>query len=131
MEMFKGKGVGLLGLGSYTPEKVLNNHDLEKIVETSDEWITKRTGISERRILNDDTPAYIMGVNAANRAIKDAGLSPEDIDLIIATTEAPDYLSPSISCLIQKNIRAVNAAAFDLNAACTGAMYGMTVAKQF
>lgn len=125
------KAVGILGLGSYVPGKVLSNYDLEKIVETSDEWIIKRTGISERRILDEKMPAYILGVNAANEAIKNAGLTSEDIDLIIVTTEAPDYLSPTTSCIIQKHIGASKAATFDLNAACTGAMYGMTVAKQF
>jgi len=126
-----GKAVGILGLGSDVPGKVLTNYDLEKIVETSDEWIKKRTGISERRILDEKTPAYVLGVNAAKEAIRNAGLTPEDIDLIIVTTEAPDYLTPATSCIIQKYLGATKAAAFDLNAACTGAMYGMTVAKQF
>lgn len=123
--------VGILGLGSYTPERVLSNSDLEKMVDTSDEWITKRTGISERRILEKDKPAYEMGITAAQRAIEDAGITAEDLDLIIATTETPDYLTPSTSCLIQGKIGATKAAAFDLNAACSGFIYGLSVAQQF
>lgn len=123
--------VGILGIGSSLPEKVLTNFDLEKMVDTSDEWITKRTGISERRILDKDTPAYTLGVEASKKAIEDAGICAEDIDLIIVTTDTPDYLTPSVSCIIQKNIGASKAAAFDLNAACSGFVYGLTVAKQF
>jgi 3-oxoacyl-[acyl-carrier-protein] synthase III len=123
--------VGILGVGSCLPEKVLSNADLEKMVETSDEWITKRTGISERRVLDKDTPAYELGIKATERAIQDAGLTPEDIDLIICTTETPDYLTPSSACTIQGRIGATKAAAFDLNAACSGWVYGITVAKQF
>lgn len=124
-------GVGILGLGSCLPEKVLTNADLEKMVETSDEWITKRTGISERRILEKDTPAYVLGIEAAKKAIEDSGICAEDIDLIIATTCSPDYLTPSTSCLIQKGIGASKASAFDLNAACSGFIYGITIAQQF
>ncbi|HHW00060.1 MAG TPA: ketoacyl-ACP synthase III [Clostridiaceae bacterium] len=124
-------GIGILGLGSALPEKVLTNFDLEKMVDTSDEWIIKRTGISERRILERETPAYVLGVEAAKKAIDDAGLKPEEIDLIIVTTSCPDYLSPSISCIIQKEIKAKNSAAFDLNAACSGFIYGLTTAQQF
>lgn len=123
--------VGILGIGSSLPDKVLNNYDLEKMVDTSDEWITKRTGISERRILDKGTPAYKLGIEAAQRALKDAGLEPDDIDLIIVTTETPDYLTPSTACRIQNGIGAERAAAFDLNAACSGFIYGMTVASQF
>jgi 3-oxoacyl-[acyl-carrier-protein] synthase-3 len=126
-----GNSVGILGMGINLPEKVLNNYDLEKMVDTSNEWITKRTGMWERRILSNDTPSYMMGVGAAKNAIENSGLTPEDIDLVIVTTEAPDYLSPSTSCLIQRHLGATRAAAFDLNAACSGIMYGMTVAKQF
>lgn len=127
----EGFGVGILGIGSSIPEKVLTNADLEKMVDTSDEWIIKRTGISERRILEENIPAYTLGAKAGKAAIEDAGLTPEDIDLIIVTTETPDYLVPSMSCIIQNELGAKKAAAFDLNAACTGFMYGITVAKQF
>lgn len=123
--------VGILGIGSSLPDKVLTNEDLEKMVDTSDEWITQRTGISQRRILEEDEPAYTLGVKAAVSALEDAGITAEDVNLIIVTTETPDYMSPSTSCIIQREIGASKAAAFDLNAACTGFMYGMTVAEQF
>jgi len=123
--------VGLLGVGNYVPKKILSNADLEKMVDTSDEWIIKRTGISERRILEDGKPIYSMGVEAAKQAIADANLEASDIDLILVTTSSHDYFSPSTSCLIQREIGAVNAAAFDMVAACSGFVYGLTVAKQF
>lgn len=122
---------GILGLGSCVPQKVLTNFDLEQMVDTSDEWIVKRTGISERRILEEGEPAYMLGVEAAKRALENAGIGAEQLDLIITTTETPDYLAPSTACIIQKHIGAVNAAAFDLNAACSGFVYGLTVAQQF
>lgn len=122
---------GILGLGSHTPEKVLTNFDLEKMVDTSDEWIVKRTGISERRILDNNSLISELGGKSAEKALANAGLKAEDIDLIIATTSTPDYLCPSMACLVQKYIGAVNAAAFDLNAACTGFVYGLTVAEKF
>lgn len=109
----------------------MSNFDLEKMVDTSDDWIVKRTGISERRILGENEPSYPMGVEAAKQALKDANIQPEDVDLILVTTTTPDFMTPSTSCLIQKEIGAVNASAFDMNAACTGFVYGMTVAKQF
>jgi len=124
-------GVSILGTGRFLPEKILTNFDLEKMVDTTDDWIIRRTGMKIRHILEEDVPSYIMGVEAAKLAIQDAGLTPADIDLIIATTEAPDYLTPSMSCLIQRHIHADNAAAFDLNAACTGFVYALTTAKQF
>jgi len=124
-------GVGILGTGSFLPEKILTNADLEKMVDTTDDWIVRRTGMKVRHLLDESLPSHVMGVEAAKRAIADAGLAPNDIDLVITTTEAPDYLTPSMSCLIQRHIHAVNAAAFDLNAACTGFVYAMTVAQQF
>lgn len=101
------------------------------MVETSDEWILKRTGISERRILDKDIPNYTLGADAAKKALADSKLEASAIDLIILTTSTPDYLTPSTACIIQKELGATNAAAFDLNAACTGFVYGMTVAQQF
>lgn len=123
--------VGIIGIASCLPNKVLSNSDLEKMVDTSDEWITKRTGIFERRILEKDRPAYELGVEAARKAIDNAGITPKDIGLIIVATETPDYLAPSTACIIQNKLGAVGAAAFDLNAACSGFIYGITVAKQF
>jgi 3-oxoacyl-[acyl-carrier-protein] synthase-3 len=122
---------GILGIGKSLPNKVVTNNDLEKIVDTSNEWIVQRTGISERRILEKNMPLYDLGIKASQDALKNSGVAPEMIDLIIVTTETPDYLTPSMACLIQKGIGAKNAAAFDLNAACTGSVYGLTVASQF
>jgi len=101
------------------------------MVDTSDEWIVQRTGISERRILDKDTPTYTLAVEAARQAIKDSGIRPEQIDLILVTTSTPDFLTPSTSCIVQKETGAVNAAAFDIMAACSGFIYGLTIAKQF
>ncbi|MCX7843390.1 MAG: ketoacyl-ACP synthase III [Clostridia bacterium] len=124
-------GAGILGMGSALPERVLTNSDLEKMVDTSDEWIIKRTGISERRILDKGEPVFQLGVKAAERAISDAGIASEDIDLIIAATTSPDYVFPQMSCMIQSKIGAKKAAAFDMNVACSGFVYAMSVAKQF
>jgi 3-oxoacyl-[acyl-carrier-protein] synthase III len=123
--------VGILGTGSCLPEKIITNQDLEKMVDTSDEWITQRTGISERRILEKDTPVYKIGAEAARRALADSGIAAEDLDLIITATVSPDYMYPQAACLIQGSIGASKAAAFDLNAACSGFVYALTVAKQF
>ncbi len=122
---------GILGLGIKTPDKILTNSDLEKIVDTSDEWIIKRTGIKERRIQDDAVPMSELGVCAALEALQEAKLKAEEIELIIVTTETPDYLTPSMSCIIQKRIGAYNAAAFDLNAACSGYVYGLSICQQF
>lgn len=124
-------GVGIIGIGSSLPEKVLTNADLEKIVDTSDEWITKRTGISERRILEKDKPGYMLGAEAARKAIDDAGITVEDIGLIIVSTTTPDYLTPTNACNIQRELGAAKAAAFDMSAACTGFIYALSVAEQF
>jgi len=131
MRLSNNCSYGILGIGSCLPEKVLTNQDLEKMVDTSDEWIVKRTGISERRILEKNEPTHELGIKAAKMALEDAGLTSEDLDLIIVATETPDYLSPSMACLVQRGIGAKRAAAFDLNAACSGFIYGMTVAGQF
>lgn len=122
---------GILGIGSCLPEKVLKNSDIEKMVDTSDEWIVKRTGISERRVLEKDQPAYKLGVEASLRAIKDAGISAEDIELVICATTTPDYIYPQTACLIQGNIGAAKAAAFDMNAACSGFVYALSVGQQY
>lgn len=124
-------GFGIIGVGSALPEKIVTNADLEKMVDTSDEWITQRTGISERRILDKDQPIYSLGVEAAKKALEDAGIKAEELDLIIAAIAAPDYGTPSTACIIQGEIGAVKAAAFDLNSACAGFVYGLTVANQF
>jgi len=122
---------GILGTGSFLPEKKLTNHDLEKIVETTDEWILQRTGIRERRILDDGAPALMMAEAAARKALERAGVTAKELDLIIVATITPDYLTPSMACSIQAAIGAENAAAFDMNAACTGFIYALNIADQY
>lgn len=125
------KSVGIIGMGSYVPEKIMTNHDLEKIVDTSDEWIVERTGIKERRIAEDHVATSDLAVKAAQQAMLDAGVAPEEIELIIVATVTPDMAFPSVACLVQDQIGAVNAAAFDLSAGCSGFVYGLTVGSQF
>jgi 3-oxoacyl-[acyl-carrier-protein] synthase-3 len=115
----------------YVPEDVLTNSDLCKMVDTSDEWIITRTGISERRISKEDVFTSDVATKAALAAIGNAKITPNDIDIIIVATVTPDMYCPSVSCIVQKNINARGASAFDLNAACTGFIYGITVADQF
>ncbi len=121
----------IIGTGSYLPEKILTNQDLEKMVETSDEWIVTRTGMKERRIAHGDEFTSSMGADAARRALEAAGCSPEELDLILVATITPDYAFPSTACLIQKMIGAHKAAAMDVQAACTGYLYMLAVAKAF
>ncbi len=120
---------GIVGWGFYVPDKVLSNADLEKIVDTTDEWITTRTGIKTRRIAEDSMAVSDMSANAARRALDKAGLSPKDIDLIIVATITPDMFFPSSACFVQKAIGAENAACFDISAACSGFIYAMDVAR--
>jgi len=122
---------GIFGLGYYLPSRKVTNKDLEKLVDTSDDWIVTRTGIKERRIAPKESAASDLGVEAAMAAIKDARLKPEDIDLIIVATVTGDMAFPSTSCIIQDKIGACNAAAFDINAACSGFVFGIITAKQF
>lgn len=124
-------GTTLTGIGMNVPKKILNNHDLEKMVDTSDEWIIQRTGMKERRILEDNEPAFNMGIKAAKEALADSGIDPVEIGLIIANSTTPDYLNPSLASIIQKEIGAVNSAAFDMNAACSGIPYCIVIAQQF
>ncbi len=120
----------IIGTGKYLPDNIMTNDDLSNIVDTSDEWISTRTGIRQRRIstgMSTSDLAYEAGLRALNKS----GLRPEDIDLIICATITPDYFMPSCACIIQDRLGAVNAAAFDLTAACTGMIYGMVTAEQF
>ena len=107
----------ITGVGGYVPEKVYDNAYMESIVDTNDEWITRRTGIKERHISADNEYTTDMATIAAKRAIENAGLTPEDIDLIMLATVTPDYFTPACACVVQSNLGAVNAAAFDYNAA--------------
>ncbi len=117
--MDKKVGVKILSSGSYVPEKVLTNFDLEKMVETSDEWISTRTGIKERRILDKSQTTSDLAYNAAVKAIERAKISVDDIDLIIVATISPDAPMPSTACYLQKKLKAFNAVAFDISAACS------------
>ena len=128
---FQGRTCSIVGVGLYVPEKVLTNADLGKMVETSDEWIMTRTGIKERHIAAKDEFTSDMGAQAALRAMKMAGVTAEQIDLIIVATITPDMPFPSTACLVQRKIGAKRAAAFDLEAACSGFIYGLEIAQQF
>jgi 3-oxoacyl-[acyl-carrier-protein] synthase-3 len=119
------------GWGHYSPAQVMSNHDLEKLVETDDAWIQSRTGIRERRIAAPGETTSTMGTIAARQALDEAGLSPSDLDLIICATTTPDHLVPATACIIQHNIGADRAAAFDLNTACTGFIYALATDQQF
>ena len=128
---FQGRTCSIAGVGSYVPAKVLTNADLEKMVETSDEWITTRTGIKERRIAAENEFTSDMAAEAARRAVKMAGITAEQIDLIIVATITPDMVFPSTAALVQHKLGANNAAAFDLEAACSGFIYALEVGQQF
>ena len=119
----------IIGTGSYLPERVLTNLDLERMVDTSDEWITSRTGIKERRLAEPNEYTSDMGTKAALAALEDAKILPEQVDFILVATLSPDYLFPSTACLIQHQIGAKKAGAMDLQAACTGYLYAISMAK--
>jgi len=122
---------GIIGIGKYVPEKVVTNFDLEKIMDTSDEWIRTRTGIEERHFAADDQETSDLAVAAAKEAIANAGITPEEIGLILVATVTQDQTFPSVACMIQEQIGAVNAAAMDQAAACAGFIYSLVTAKHF
>jgi len=122
--------VEIIGTGSYVPENRVTNDDLSKIVDTSDEWISTRTGIKERRISLTETTAD-LAVAAARRALDDAGVAADELDLIIVATVTPDYFFPSTACFVQNSLGASQAACFDISAACTGFIFGLSIASQF
>ncbi|HLP75526.1 MAG TPA: beta-ketoacyl-ACP synthase III [Candidatus Paceibacterota bacterium] len=128
---FQGRTCSIAAVGSYIPAKVLTNADLEKIVETSDEWITSRTGIKERHIAAEGEFTSDLGAEAARRAMAKAGITADQIDLIIVATITPDMPFPSTACLVQHKIGAKRAAAFDLEAACSGFIYALEIGQQF
>ncbi len=123
--------VSIIGTGSYVPEKVLTNADLAKLVETSDEWITSRTGIKERRIAAEGENTSDLAANAAQAAMENAGITADEIDLILVATVTPDMFFPSTACFVQAKIGAKNAACFDVSAACSGFLYALEIAQQF
>lgn len=122
---------GIIGMGRSLPEKILTNFELEQRMDTSDEWIRTMTGIEERRIAGEDQDTSDMAREAAQKAIDDAGIDPAEIGMILVATVTPDQPFPAMSCVIQQEIGAVNAAAMDLSAACAGFMYGVVTGKQF
>jgi 3-oxoacyl-[acyl-carrier-protein] synthase-3 len=129
--MLKTPSARIIATGRYLPEKILSNADLEKIVDTTDEWIVSRTGMKERRIAGTEEFTSTMGTLAAKQALEKAGLKPSDIDCILFATITPDYLFPSTACCLQKELGCIGAAAMDIQAACTGYLYALSVAKSF
>jgi 3-oxoacyl-(acyl-carrier-protein) synthase III len=125
-------GIKIEGTGRYLPTKILTNNDLEKIVETSDEWIDSRTGIKERRIVSDNETTSFLAYQSALQAIKNSGVDKEEIDIVIVATFTPDYYTPSIACLVleQLEVERTDVLAFDLNAACSGFVYALNVAER-
>jgi 3-oxoacyl-[acyl-carrier-protein] synthase-3 len=121
----------IVSTGLYVPDKILFNHELEKIVDTSDDWIIERTGIKERRIAAPEQAASDLALEASRAALSDAGVKPRNIDLIIVATVTPDMPFPSTACILQEKLGAKNAAAFDINAVCSGFVYGLSVADAY
>ncbi len=128
---FQGRSCSITSVGSYVPERILTNADLEKIVDTTDEWIFTRTGIKARRIAADDEFTSDMAAKAAQRAMDRAGITADQIDLIIVATITPDMMFPATACLVQAKLGAHRAAAFDIEAACSGFIYAMEIGQQF
>jgi 3-oxoacyl-[acyl-carrier-protein] synthase III len=120
---------GIIGTGHAYPSGLLTNADLERIVETSDDWITSRTGIKQRRKASPDEYTSMFAVKAANQALERAGMDAKDVDIIVCATTTPDQILPSTGCIIQAEIGAHNAAAFDVVAACSGFLYGLTAVE--
>lgn len=129
MNVHQNQIASITGVGSYLPEKILTNHALEKLVDTTDDWILQRTGIRERRIVENGVTTSDLGAIASLKAIENAGISAEEIDMIITSTITPDYLFPSTSCCLQKQIGAVHASAFDISAACAGFVYALSIGQ--
>ncbi|WP_432409658.1 beta-ketoacyl-ACP synthase III [Wukongibacter sp. M2B1] len=125
------RSVGILGTGRCLPEKEVSNYDLEKIVDTNHEWIVSRTGIYTRRIADDNTATSDLSTEAAKIALERANITAEELDMIIVATVTPDMNFPATACIVQSNLGAKNAAAFDLSAACSGFLYGVSMANQF
>src|SRR5947207_1715241 len=128
---FQGRTCSIISVGSYVPKRILTNAELEKLVETSDEWITSRTGIKERRVAAENEFTSDMAAQAAMRAMQMGGITADQIDLIIVATITPDMLFPATACLVQQKIGARRAAAFDVEAACSGFIYALEIGQQF
>ncbi|MEI7865836.1 MAG: beta-ketoacyl-ACP synthase III [Chthoniobacterales bacterium] len=123
--------VAVAGTGKYVPEKVLTNADLQRMVDTSDEWITERTGIKERRIAGENEATSDLAIKAGREALENAGVKAGDLDLIIVATVTPDMAFPATACFVQKALGAPKATCFDVSAACSGFLYGVEIARQF
>ncbi|GAI50456.1 unnamed protein product, partial [marine sediment metagenome] len=121
----------IAGTGSYIPDKVLTNADLEKMVDTSDEWISTRTGIKERRIADKNEAASDLAYKASKMAIEAAKIEPQDLDMIIVATITPDMIFPATACILQERLGMDKVASFDLEAACSGFLYGLSIGSQF
>ena len=121
----------IVGTGSYLPEKVMTNHDLEAIVETSDQWIRERTGIEQRHIAAEGETTVDLAEKASRLAIESAGISPNEIDLIVLATSTPDKIFPSSACILQARLDIHGCPAFDIQAVCTGFIYALTFAEKF
>jgi 3-oxoacyl-[acyl-carrier-protein] synthase III len=128
---YRGRSCSITAVGSYVPDRVLTNADLERMVNTSDEWITSRTGIKERHLAASDEFTSDLATKAAGRALERAQVPPEVVDLIIVATITPDMMFPSTACLVQQKLGARRAAAFDIEAACSGFVYGLEIGQQF
>ena len=129
--MRQNQRASITGIGSYLPDKVLTNYDLEKMVDTTNDWIIQRTGIKERRIVENGVTTSDIATQASLRAMEDAGVSPKDLDMIITSTITPDHIFPSTSCYIQQKIGATRACAFDILAACAGFIYAVSIGQSF
>ena len=129
--MVDGPRSAIGGLGAYVPPKTMTNADFEKILDTSDEWITQRTGIKERRIMGEDETTLTMAVAAARQALENAGMKPTDLDLIILATITPEMPFPATACMVQGELGATDVPAFDVSAACSGFIYGLVIGDQF
>lgn len=125
------KCVGIIGLGSYVPQRIMTNKELEQRMDTSDQWIVERTGIHERRVAAENESTSDLATKAVQKALEDAKLSAAEIDLIIVATASPDMAFPATACVVQENIKAINAAAFDISAVCSGFLYAMITGSQF
>lgn len=125
------KYVGIIGLGAYVPEKIITNKDLEQVMDTSDEWIVERTGIRERHVAAENEATSDLATKAAQKALEDANITAAEIDLIIVATGTADMAFPATACLVQDNLKAINAAAFDVSAACSGFIYALVTGSQF
>lgn len=125
------RSAGIIGMGSFLPARVITNEDLEKMVDTSDEWIKTRTGISERHMAGDGETTSDLAFHAAEKALEDAGISPEELDLIIVGSASPDTIFPATACMLAEKLGLRSTPAFDLQAACSGFIYGVAVGAQF